>query len=292
MTLAFVAPSSPLRRRLAPILRWTRRYPAFVVGSLVFSAVVLASIFAPLIATHDPVAIYPTERLRPPSDTWLFGSDPFGRDVYSRVIWGGRVSLAVGVGVAVLATVLGLLIGLIAGFSRAADAVLMRIMDGVMAIPGILLAIALVAVTRPSVGTVVVAIAIPEIPRVVRLVRSVVLSARELPYVDAARSTGTRFPMLLARHVLPNTIAPLVVQASFVCASAILSEAYLSFLGLGIPPTIPTWGSVISEGRNVVQMAFWVVLCPSVFLGATVLSINLIGDGLRDMLDPRLSRSI
>ena len=181
---------------------------------------------------------------------------------------------------------------MVAGFNRVADAVLMRIMDGMMAIPGILLAVALVAIVKPSITTVVVAIAIPEVPRVVRLVRSVVLSIREQPYIEAARLSGVRFPGLLIRHVLPNTIAPLIVQASFVCASAILSEAYLSFLGLGIPPTTPTWGSVISEGRNVVQLAFWVVLYPSLFLGATVLFINLIGDGLRDMLDPRLARTL
>ncbi len=212
--------------------------------------------------------------------------------MFSRVLWGGRISLTVGIGVAALAVLLGLAIGLVAGFNRIADAILMRIMDGVMAIPGILLAIALVAIVRPSVTTVILAIALPEVPRVVRLVRSVVLSVREQPYIDAARSIGTRFPKLLVRHVLPNTLAPLIVQASFVCASAVLSEAYLSFLGLGIPPTTPTWGGVIAEGRNVVQLAFWVVLCPSLFLGATVLFINLIGDGLRDLLDPRLSRTL
>lgn len=271
---------------------WLRRYPLFILGCIGLAAIILLALFAPLIGTHDPVAINPAARLRPPSDAWLFGSDPFGRDVFSRVIWGGRVSLTVGIGVAALSVCLGLAIGMVAGFNRVADAVLMRIMDGMMAIPGILLAVALVAIVKPSITTVVVAIAIPEVPRVVRLVRSVVLSIREQPYIEAARLSGVRFPGLLIRHVLPNTIAPLIVQASFVCASAILSEAYLSFLGLGIPPTTPTWGSVISEGRNVVQLAFWVVLYPSLFLGATVLFINLIGDGLRDMLDPRLARTL
>ncbi|SFB73027.1 peptide/nickel transport system permease protein [Bosea sp. CRIB-10] len=271
---------------------WLRRYPLFILGCIGLAAIILIALFAPLIATHNPVAINPAARLRPPSDAWLFGSDPFGRDVFSRVIWGGRVSLTVGIGVAALSVCLGLAIGMVAGFNRVADAVLMRIMDGMMAIPGILLAVALVAIVKPSITTVVVAIAIPEVPRVVRLVRSVVLSIREQPYIEAARLSGVRFPGLLIRHVLPNTIAPLIVQASFVCASAILSEAYLSFLGLGIPPTTPTWGSVISEGRNVVQLAFWVVLYPSLFLGATVLFINLIGDGLRDMLDPRLARTL
>lgn len=290
MSIAIEAPRKSVGSKT--LTYWLRRYPLFILGCIGLAAIILLALFAPLIATHDPVAISPAARLRPPSDAWLFGSDPFGRDVFSRVIWGGRVSLTVGIGVAALSVCLGLAIGMVAGFNRVADAVLMRIMDGMMAIPGILLAVALVAIVRPSITTVVVAIAIPEIPRVVRLVRSVVLSIREQPYIEAARLSGVRFPGLLIRHVLPNTIAPLIVQASFVCASAILSEAYLSFLGLGIPPTTPTWGSVISEGRNVVQLAFWVVLYPSLFLGATVLFINLIGDGLRDMLDPRLARTL
>ncbi|MGX1788567.1 ABC transporter permease [Bosea sp. NPDC055332] len=290
MSIAIEAPRKSASSKT--LSYWLRRYPLFILGCIGLAAIILLALFAPLIATHDPVAINPAARLRPPSDAWLFGSDPFGRDVFSRVIWGGRVSLTVGIGVAALSVCLGLAIGMIAGFNRVADAVLMRIMDGMMAIPGILLAVALVAIVKPSVTTVVIAIAIPEVPRVVRLVRSVVLSIREQPYIEAARLSGVRFPGLLIRHVLPNTIAPLIVQASFVCASAILSEAYLSFLGLGIPPTTPTWGSVISEGRNVVQLAFWVVLYPSLFLGATVLFINLIGDGLRDMLDPRLARTL
>lgn len=291
MTVAVDVPSQP-RRRIAGTVEWLVHHPSFAAGCAVFGTIVLVSIFAPLIATHDPLAIQPASRLQPASHAWRFGSDPFGRDVFSRVIWGGRISLMVGFGVALLATIVGLFIGLVAGFNRMADAILMRIMDGVMAIPGILLAIALVAVTRPSVVTIVTAIAVPEIPRVVRLVRSIVLSVREQPYVDAARSIGTRFPQLLVRHVLPNTIAPLIVQASFICASAILAEAYLSFLGLGLPPTIPTWGSIIAEGRNVFQLAFWVILYPSLFLGVTVLAVNLIGDGLRDLLDPSQRRRV
>jgi len=290
MSIAIEAPRKSARNRT--LSYWLRRYPLFILGCAGLAAIILLALFAPLIATHDPIAINPAARLRPPSEGRLFGTDPFGRDVFSRVVWGGRVSLTVGISVAALSVCLGLAIGMIAGFSRVADTVLMRIMDGMMAIPGILLAVALVAIVKPSITTVVVAIAIPEVPRVVRLVRSVVLSIREQPYIEAARLSGVRFPRLLIMHVLPNTIAPLIVQASFVCASAILSEAYLSFLGLGIPPTTPTWGSVISEGRNVVQLAFWVVLYPSLFLGATVLFINLIGDGLRDMLDPRLARTL
>lgn len=284
--------AAPRAERWRDLLAFLRRYPGFCVGCLLLGCVALVSILAPLIATHDPMAIQPAARLKPPSDAARFGTDPFGRDVFSRVIWGGRVSLMVGVGVAIVAMIAGLAIGLLAGFHRGADAVLMRIMDGVMAIPGILLAIALVTMARPSVATVIVAIAIPEVPRVVRLVRSIVLTIREQPYIDAARSIGTRFHWLLLRHVLPNTIAPLIVQGTFICASATLAEAYLSFLGAGVPPPTPTWGSVIAEGRNVVQLAVWIVLYPGLFLGATVLSINLIGDGLRDMLDPRLSRSL
>ncbi|MGO4740357.1 ABC transporter permease [Bosea sp. 2KB_26] len=292
MSIAIPASRPTAGTRFRNVTYWLRRYPLFAIGCTGLAIIVIVSVLAPFIATHDPIAINPGARLRPSGEAGLFGTDPFGRDVFSRVVWGGQISLSVGLGVAALAVFLGLAIGLIAGFNRVADAILMRIMDGVMAIPGILLAIALVAIVRPSVTTVIVAIAIPEVPRVVRLVRSVVLTVREQPYIDAARSIGTRFPKLLIKHVLPNTIAPLIVQASFVCASAILSEAYLSFLGLGIPPTTPTWGSVISEGRNVVQLAFWVVLYPSLFLGGTVLFINLIGDGLRDMLDPRLARSL
>lgn len=292
MSIVSDAPRANITAGISQRAYLLRRYPLFALGCVGLAAIVLVSLFAPLIATHDPIAINPAARLRPPSEASLFGSDPFGRDVFSRVVWGGRISLTVGIGVATLAVCLGLAIGLVAGFNRVADAVLMRIMDGVMAIPGILLAIALVAIVQANVTTVIIAIALPEVPRVVRLVRSVVLSVREQPYIDAARSIGTRFPKLLIKHVLPNTFAPLIVQASFVCASAILSEAYLSFLGLGLPPITPTWGSVISDGRNVVQLAFWVVFYPSLFLGATVLFINLIGDGLRDMLDPRLSRSL
>lgn len=280
------------RPRLARLLRFLRRYPGFCLGVTILAIVFTVTILAPLVAPGDPLAIQPSARLQAPSQAHIFGTDPFGRDVFRRVIWGGRTSFMVGISVAVIAVVFGLLIGLIAGYNRIADSILMRVMDGVMAVPGILLAIALVAATRPSVYTVIVAIAVPEIPRVARLARSIALSAREYVYVDAARAVGTRLPQMLWRHILPNTITPLIVQASFICASAILGEAYLSFLGLGIPPSIPTWGGVIAEGRSVVQIAFWVVLYPGIFLGATVLAINLVGDSLRDMLDPRLSRSL
>jgi peptide/nickel transport system permease protein len=232
------------------------------------------------------------QRLRGPSADHYFGTDALGRDVFSRTLWGGRVSLVVGISVALLATSIGVLIGMVAGFSRLADTLIMRVMDGMMAIPGILLAVALMTLVRASVETVVIAIAVPEIPRVVRLVRSLVLIIREQPYIQAAEAIGTRFHWILLRHVLPNTVTPLIVQATFICASAVIFEAYLSFLGAGTPPEIPSWGNMMAEGRAVVQLAFNIMLYPGIFLGLTVLSINLLGDGLRDMLDPRIARRL
>jgi peptide/nickel transport system permease protein len=287
------AAPKPLRKSwLAKVLRFARRHPNIAIGTLLFASIAACSLLAPLIAPYDPDAINPANRLKPPSADHWFGTDAFGRDVLSRVIWGGRISLVVGMAVAIVAVTLGLAIGLIAGFNRLADAVLMRIMDAMMAIPGILLAIALVALTTASLRTAIFALVVPEIPRVVRLVRSMVLSLREQPFVEAAHAVGTRFHMILIRHIMPNTVAPLIVQATFICAFAILGEAYLSFLGVGLPPPISTWGSVIAEGRKVFSLAVWVVLFPGLFLGLTVLSINLIGDGLRDLLDPKFSRRL
>jgi ABC-type dipeptide/oligopeptide/nickel transport systems, permease components len=284
--------TAPSKTHLARLGRFVRRHPNIAVGAVILIAIVASALLAPLIAPYGPDAINPSQRLKPPSAAHLFGTDAFGRDVLSRVIWGGRISLVVGLTVAFFSVSIGLAIGLVAGFSRIADAVLMRVMDAMMAIPGILLAIALVALTTASIETVVFALVIPEIPRVVRLVRAMVLSLREQPFVEAARAVGTRFHMILIRHVMPNTIAPLIVQATFICAFAILGEAYLSFLGVGLPPPTSTWGSVIAEGRKVFGLAVWVVLFPGLFLGLTVLSINLIGDGLRDILDPKLSRRL
>jgi len=272
--------------------RWLRKNPTLVLGALLLLAMAVLALAAPWLATHDPEDIDPSARLEAPSAEHRFGTDALGRDVYSRALLGGRISLVVGCTVAALATVFGVVLGMVAGFVRRADGPVMRVMDGLMAIPGILLAIALMAVTRASLTTVIVAITVPEIPRVVRLVRSLALTLREQLFVEAAYAVGTRLPAVLWRHVLPNLLAPLVVQATFVAASAVLIEASLSFLGVGIPASTPSWGNMMAEGRNVVAVAFHIILYPGILLAITVLSINMVGDGLRDALDPRLARQL
>jgi peptide/nickel transport system permease protein len=272
--------------------RWLRKNPTLVLGALLLLAMAVLALSAPWLATHDPEDIDPSARLEAPSAEHRFGTDALGRDVYSRALLGGRISLVVGCTVAALATVFGVVLGMVAGFVRRADGPVMRVMDGLMAIPGILLAIALMAVTRASLTTVIVAITVPEIPRVVRLVRSLALTLREQLFVEAAHAVGTRLPAVLWRHVLPNMLAPVVVQATFVAASAVLIEASLSFLGVGIPASTPSWGNMMAEGRNVVAVAFHIILYPGILLAVTVLSINMVGDGLRDALDPRLARQL
>ena len=272
--------------------RWLRKHPTLIVGALLLLAVTLLSLAAPWLASHDPQEIDPMARLQGSSAEHWLGTDAMGRDVFSRALWGGQVSLQVGLTVAVLSTVLGVLLGLIAGFVRWADGPVMRVMDGMMAIPGILLAIALMAVTRASMTTVIVAITVPEIPRVVRLVRSLSLILREQLFVEAARAVGTRLAAILWRHVLPNMVAPLLVQATFIAASAVLIEASLSFLGVGVPPQVPSWGNMMAEGRNFIGVSFSIIVYPGLLLAATVLAINLLGDGLRDALDPRLARQL
>ena len=281
-------PAPSLSRRA----RWLRKHPTLVVGALLLLAVTLLSLAAPWLASHDPQEIDPMARLQGSSAEHWLGTDAMGRDVFSRALWGGQVSLQVGLTVAVLSTVLGVLLGLIAGFVRWADGPVMRVMDGMMAIPGILLAIALMAVTRASMTTVIVAITVPEIPRVVRLVRSLSLILREQLFVEAARAVGTRLAAILWRHVLPNMVAPLLVQATFIAASAVLIEASLSFLGVGVPPQVPSWGNMMAEGRNFIGVSFSIIVYPGLLLAATVLAINLLGDGLRDALDPRLARQL
>ncbi|MEY4845510.1 MAG: hypothetical protein RL312_1791 [Pseudomonadota bacterium] len=278
-------------RRPSRIGRMIRR-PLPAMGAVLLLILISVSIGAPWITAQDPFDMNVVDRLQPPNETYFFGTDAFGRDIFTRTLYGGRVSLIIGVSVAVTSTVIGLIIGIIAGYFRMADAILMRIMDGLMAIPGILLAIGLMSLTRASIWVVIIAITIPEVPRVVRLVRSVVLTVREQVYIQAAGAIGTRFPRLMLKHILPNTFAPLIVQATYIAASAVLIESYLSFLGVGTPPEIPSWGNIIAEGRLYVQIAFWNILFPSIFLALMVLSINILGDGLRDMLDPRLARRI
>ena len=268
------------------------RYPLMFIGVGLLLIMVFLAVFAPLLFTSDPIQMNPVERLKTPSLIHWFGTDMFGRDIYSRTVYGSRISLVVGLVAAVLSVILGLFIGLVAGYIRFLDAILMRIMDGLMAIPGILLAIALVSLSGASLITVTIAITIPEIPRVVRLVRSIVLSVREEPYVEAAIAAGTRLPLILSRHVLPNTIPPLIVQATYVCGSAMLTEAILSFLGAGTPPEVPSWGNIMAEGRLYFQIAPWIIFFPGITLAVTVLAVNVLGDGLRDTLDPRIAKQM
>ena len=268
------------------------RYPLMFIGGGLLLIMVFLAVFAPLLFTSDPIQMNPVERLKTPSLNHWFGTDMFGRDIYSRTVYGSRISMVVGLVAAVLSVILGLFIGLVAGYIRFLDAILMRIMDGLMAIPGILLAIALVSLSGASLITVTIAITIPEIPRVVRLVRSIVLSVREEPYVEAAIAAGTRLPLILSRHVLPNTIPPLIVQATYVCGSAMLTEAILSFLGAGTPPEVPSWGNIMAEGRLYFQIAPWIIFFPGITLAVTVLAVNVLGDGLRDTLDPRIAKQM
>jgi len=296
---AVVARKPGLGRRLL------RNWSVLIGGALVL-LVLLIGAAAPMLTSADPSAINPSNRNKLPGHetterndegqkitrTAHMGTDSLGRDTFARVVYGARVSLLVGISAAIVSVAAGLFIGLVSGYFRLLDAILMRIMDGLMAIPAILLAIALVSLSGATLLTVIVAIAVPEIPRVVRLVRSIVLSIREEPYVEAAISVGTPTPKVIWRHVLPNTIAPLIVQATFIAGSAILAEAILSFLGVGLPPEIPTWGNIMAEGRTSFQVFPHNIYYPAIFLTLTVLAINMLGDGLRDTLDPRMAKKI
>jgi peptide/nickel transport system permease protein len=279
----------------APSIRWTRRLlrnRSVVFGATIFLAFLLAAILADVISTHVPTRLVPAQRLRPPSAANLLGTDEFGRDVYSLVVHGSRVSLMVG-GVTMLITSLGgTLIGLVAGYYRRLDLVLMRFMDGLMAFPAILLAIAFMAVRGPGVWNVILALSLVYMPRTALIVRSTVLSLRELDYVAAARALGRHDLAIAVRHILPNCLAPLLVQGTFIFAYAVLAEAILGFLGVGVPPYVPSWGNVIASGKNVIREAFWVSLFPGITLTVAGLSLNLLGDGLRDTLDPRLRGSV
>ena len=282
----------PVRPR-GRIMTFIRRYPRIFVGGLLLGLIVLMAILAPYLGTKDPTALSPVRRLREPSALYWFGTDMMGRDLYSRVIYGARVSLIVGFSVATAASVIGMAIGLISGFlRRLVDAVVMRLMDALMSIPPILLAIALMALTKGSIENVIIAITVAEIPRVSRVVRGVVLSLREQPFVEGAIASGTRVPAIIWRHILPNTLAPVTVQATYICAAAMIIEAVLSFIGAGTPPTTPSWGNIMAEGRALWQVKPFIVFFPAVFLSITVLAVNLLGDGLRDALDPQLAKRL
>ena len=277
------------KTRADRFFEFCRRNPTVVIGVTILTAMAATALFAPLLAP-DPMHLNPANRLKPPSEAHWFGTDHLGRDVYARVIFGTRISLTVGLMVAIMSTVVGLAIGLLAGYIRIVDTIVMRIMDGLMAIPGILFAIALMALFGSSVENVIVAITVPEVPRVVRLVRAVVLTIREQPYVEAAIASGTRLHKILLRHILPNIFAPLMVQATYICASAVIVEALLSFLGAGTPPEIPSWGNMMADGRVYFQIKPWILFFPGVCLAVMVLTVNILGDGLRDTLDPRIAR--
>jgi peptide/nickel transport system permease protein len=293
--LAIAPPTQDIMSNVKPrrgTIGFLLRFPMIAFGGGILLLMLCVAIFAPFLWTVDPTALAPALRTREPGAQFWFGSDMLGRDVYSRVLYGARVSLLVGFSVAFFASVIGLFIGLMSGFNRFADSIIMRVMDGMMSIPPILLAIALMALTRGSVQNVILAITIAEVPRVSRLVRGVVLSLREQPYVEAAVASGTRTPVIIFKHILPNTLAPLTVQATFICAAAMITEAILSFIGAGTPPIIPSWGNIMAEGRALWQVKPYIVFFPAIFLSITVLAVNLLGDGLRDAIDPRLATKL
>ncbi|WP_170134893.1 ABC transporter permease [Acuticoccus kandeliae] len=296
MAISSVPVEAAREGRLAAALggagTFTRRNPTLVIGGAALSLLALCAIAAPLITGYDPIALDVVSRLKPPTAEHLFGTDMMGRDIFARVIYGSRVSLTVGLSVAVIATAIGLVVGLAAGLLRWVDVVVMRVMDGLMAIPSVLLAIAFMALAGSSIRNIIIAITIPEIPRIARLVRGIVMSVKEQPFVEAAIAAGTKDIALLRRHILPSTINPLIVQATYIAASAIISEAYLSFLGAGTPPEIPSWGNIVAEGRSLFTIAPGAVLFPSAFLALTVLAVNMLGDGLRDRLDPQMQRGL
>jgi peptide/nickel transport system permease protein len=306
LSTAATAPVETAPPTVEGVARRLARDPTVVFGIAVFALLCVMALAAPWLVSFDPAAIDPVARNKTPGSVaavraddgstreirhWM-GTDSLGRDVASRVVFGARASLIVGVSVAVLAVAIGLAIGLLTGYLRWLDGLVMRIMDGLMAIPAILLAIALVSLSSAGLAAVIVAIVVPEVPRVVRLVRSVVLSVREEPYVEAAISLGTPTLPLILRHILPNTLPPLIVQATYICATAILIEAILSFLGVGIPPETPTWGNIMAEGRTLFRVYPHNVFYPGIFLALSVLAVNLLGDGLRDTLDPRMRKRL
>ncbi len=283
------AGAAPIAAATAPLpgaarRSFLRRQPTIVAGLACLALILATGLAAPYLGTVDPTSLRTITRLREPAPEFWFGTDQYGRDIYSRTLYGGRISLLVGVTVGLASLALGIPIGLITGYYRRLDTIVMRVMDGLMAIPAILLALALMALLKASVRNVIIALVVPEIPRVVRVVRASVLSLREQTMVEGARALGARTPRILWLYILPALVAPLIVQGTYICASAMLFEAYLSFLGAGTPPDIPSWGNIMAEGRAYVQRAFWIILFPGAFLAMTVLAVNLVGDGLRDLL--------
>jgi peptide/nickel transport system permease protein len=284
VALPEIAPEPKVR---GAALTFVRRHPLIIVGSSILLIFVLAAVFAPHAFTVDPNAIMPSKRLASPSAEHWLGTDMLGRDLYSRIVYGSRVSLIVGITVALLAALIGMLVGVICGFVTWLDPIIMRIMDGMMAIPQLLLAIAMMALTGPSIQNVIIAITLPEVPRVARLSRSIVLSLHRQTYVEAAVASGSRVPKILFRHILPNALPPMLVQLSYIFASAMIVEAILSFIGAGAPPTVPSWGNIMAEGKQLWQVKPYLVLFPAMFLSVVILAVNLLGDGLRDALDAR-----
>jgi peptide/nickel transport system permease protein len=284
----------PAARRAKPpgALGRLLAHPSFRWGLLLFGAVALCGLFAAWLAPHDPLRNNFRTRFQPPSETFWFGTDRFGRDILSRTLFGIQLSLRIGLGVALLTGVLGGALGAVAGFWRRADGPIMRVMDALMAFPAVLLAIALAAALGPSELNVIVALSIAYVPRTARVMRAGVLVVREFPFVEGARAIGASPARVLVRHVLPNAMAPLVVQQTYVFALAVLAEAVLSFLGVGPPPPVPTLGGVIADGRDFIQEAPWISITPGVVIALVVLGLNLMGDGLRDALDPRLRTAI
>lgn len=270
------------------LVRRLLRNRAFVVGAALVAIVLLAILLAPVLTNGEPNRLAIRMRFRPPSGDFPFGTDNLGRDMFARVLYGGRLSLEIGLWVVILNAVFGILLGALAGYFQRLDGPLMRLADALMAFPSVLLAIGIAAALGASATTAVIALAVVYIPRTARILRASVLVVRELDYVHASRAAGANDWHILFRHVLPNCMAPLLVQLSFVFAYAVLSEAVLSFLGLGAPPTVPSWGILIAEGRSYIREAWWLTVLPGTAIAITVLGLNLLGDGLRDVLDPRM----
>ena len=270
------------------ILRRLARHRSFRIGFVIVVILALAAIFAPYLTSYDPTAMRARVRFRPPQGAFLFGTDNFGRDVFTRCLYGARLSLTIGLGVALLSGIVGAAAGIVSAQFRRLDGVIMRLMDGLMAFPAIILAIGLAAAMGPNIGSLIVALSVAYIPRTARIVRASALVVRELEFVDACRVAGASDLRIIVKHLLPNCMGPLLVQLTFVFAYAILAEAALSFLGIGPPPPAPSWGNIIAEGRDMAVDSWWIMFFPGMAISLATLGMNLLGDGLRDVLDPRL----